>query len=94
MLKGSIAEIRGSEEVSIKRATNRTIRTSRPIELPEAEERRAIRRSVRLTQRQVGELVGVTGQMVGFWEVGKNEPTGENRARYAELLEACQEAAP
>ena len=78
--------------MTITAATVAAIDASWPAELPPPQERRAIRRSVRLTQARVGAIVGVTGQMVGLWENDRNEPTGERRIRYAELLEACLEA--
>ena len=78
--------------MTITGATAAAIAASRPIELPPPDDRRDIRRGVRLTQVRVGAIVGVTGQMVGLWERGRNEPTGERRIRYAELLDACIEA--
>ena len=78
--------------MTITAATAAAIAASRPIELPPPDDRRAIRLRVRLTQGRVGAIVGVTGQMVGLWEKGRNEPTGERRIRYAEFLHACIEA--
>ena len=78
--------------MTITAATVAAIAASQPIELPPPDDRRDIRRSLRLTQAGVGAIVGVTGQMVGLWEKGRNEPTGERRMRYAEFLDACIEA--
>lgn len=77
--------------MGVAEITTTAIETSRPVDLPPPDARRAIRRSVQLSQIRVGEIVGVTGQMVGFWESGRNEPTGERRERYAELLRTCIE---
>ncbi len=78
--------------MTISGATAEAIAASRAVQLPPPNERRAIRQGVHLTQAQVGAIVGVTGQMVGLWEMGRNEPTGDRRTRYAELIDACVEA--
>ncbi len=78
--------------MTVTESTTTAIEESRPVALPPPDACRALRRSVRLTQASVGEVVGVTGQMVGFWESGKNQPTGIRRKKYAELLQTCVEA--
>ncbi len=78
--------------MTVTETTTTAIEASRPVELPPPDACQALRKSVHLTQASVGEVVGVTGQMVGFWESGRNQPTGERRVRYAELLRACVEA--
>jgi DNA-binding transcriptional regulator YiaG len=79
---------------TVTRATTAAIAAARGPELPHPAARVAIRNSARLTQAQVGQIVGVTGQMVGLWEKGANEPTGERRERYAKFLQACLAATP
>lgn len=55
-------------------------------ELPSADERRALRLALKLSQADVARAVGVNPKTVGGWESGR-EPTGEVRAKYAYLLE-------
>jgi DNA-binding XRE family transcriptional regulator len=74
-------------------STATVIRDSRPVNLPPSDACWAIRRSFQLTQDRVGDIVGVTGQTVSFWETGRYEPTGQRRLRYVELLRACVDEA-
>lgn len=54
--------------------------------LPTPDERRAIRRRLNLTQRQIGDHLGVTSAAVAAWEAGQ-VPNPEHLARYVELLD-------
>jgi len=54
--------------------------------LPEPRERIRLRKLFAVTQTEVAAHIGVTRQMVNRWERGHSEPSGVNRARYAELL--------
>jgi transcriptional regulator with XRE-family HTH domain len=47
---------------------------------------RLARRSLGLLQREVGDLLRVTGVSVGNWERGKTSPTALNVVRLAETL--------
>lgn len=51
----------------------------------------AIRKRARLSQREVGAVVGTTGQSIGNWETGVSAPRGEAAIRWAELLDALVE---
>lgn len=54
--------------------------------LPGHRERRAIRGTYRLTQAQLGHLLGVHALTISRWEKGQSEPVGEKRRLYAEFL--------
>jgi len=54
--------------------------------LPEPAERVRLRKLFGVTQREVAVHIGVTRQMVNRYELGRSEPGGINRTRYAELL--------
>lgn len=54
--------------------------------LPSPDERRSIRQRLNLTQRQIGDHVGVTSAAVATWESGQT-PSPEHLARYIELLD-------
>ena len=41
---------------------------------------RSLRTRLGISQDELGALVGVTGVSVGFWEQGRNRPSGANRA--------------
>ena len=45
------------------------------------------RRSLRMSQTQLGELVGVPASRICDWEKGKHEPRPATRDRLAEALE-------
>ncbi|MDQ0938960.1 DNA-binding transcriptional regulator [Streptomyces sp. V1I1] len=51
-------------------------------ELPSADERRALRLALKLSQADVARALGVNPKTVGGWESGR-EPTGEVRAKRA-----------
>jgi transcriptional regulator with XRE-family HTH domain len=53
--------------------------------------RRAIRENVHVSQRRLGQDLGVTGTAIANWESGRREPRGELLVRYAELLGALAE---
>ncbi|MET8685582.1 helix-turn-helix transcriptional regulator [Streptomyces sp. NPDC004732] len=59
------------------------------VELPPAEERRALRDALSLSQAQVARAIGVSPATVGGWESGR-EPTGGIREKYAYFLEAAR----
>lgn len=61
--------------------------------LPAPEERRRLRISAGMSQQTLAELVGVTPQAVSMWEHGKCTPRAAMLGRYAEALQALQEAA-
>ncbi|WP_409236287.1 helix-turn-helix domain-containing protein [Streptomyces sp. PA5.6] len=58
-------------------------------ELPPAEERRALRDALNLSQAQVARAIGVSPTTVGGWESGR-EPTGAVREKYAYFLESAR----
>ena len=53
-------------------------------------EGRALRTEAGMTQREVGELVGVGEAMVGLWETGDRNPNEEHSRRYLELISALR----
>ena len=61
--------------------------------LPPPKIRRAIREAAGVRRSEVAEVCGVTWQAVSHWESGRNEPSGINRDRYAELLRSFTEVA-
>ncbi|WAL99797.1 helix-turn-helix domain-containing protein [Streptomyces sp. Je 1-369] len=58
-------------------------------ELPPAEERRALRDALNLSQAQVARAIGVSPTTVGGWESGR-EPTGAIREKYAYFLASAR----
>lgn len=56
--------------------------------LPEPAECKRLRELFGVTQQQAADHIGVMRQMVNRWERGRSVPSGENRKRYAELLES------
>ncbi|MEU5899688.1 helix-turn-helix domain-containing protein [Streptomyces venezuelae] len=58
-------------------------------QLPPAEERRALREALNLSQAQVARAIGVSPTTVGGWESGR-EPTGAVREKYAYFLESAR----
>lgn len=58
-------------------------------ELPPADERRALRLALKLSQADVARALSVSPKTVGGWESGR-EPTGEVREKYAYLLEGLR----
>lgn len=62
--------------------------------LPRPEARRAIRLAVPgLTAQRVGDELGVHASCISRWELGRREPRGEVRRKYAELLRQLQQLA-
>lgn len=59
------------------------------VALPPAEERRALRDALNLSQAQVARAIGVSPATVGGWESGR-EPTGGIREKYAYFLDAAR----
>jgi len=57
--------------------------------LPSHEKRAELRRSVGLSAREIGLVVGVTGQTVRNWESG-SEPRPDLVERYADVLDAIR----
>ncbi|NPV80689.1 MAG: helix-turn-helix domain-containing protein [Firmicutes bacterium] len=51
-----------------------------------AERLRALREKKEVTQKEVGDLVGVTDAAVGMWEQGKRLPDAETIARLADFF--------
>lgn len=47
---------------------------------------KSARMAARLSQEQLGSLIGVSGQSVGQWESGKTTPTGANALRLIDTL--------
>lgn len=47
---------------------------------------RRMRRAMKMTQIQVGKVIGVSGVAVGGWERDESKPIGENLYRLAKLL--------
>jgi DNA-binding transcriptional regulator YiaG len=60
--------------------------------LPDPEEQLRLRNSAGLSQRDLARLMGVTRVSVSYWERGRNEPSGENRARYVTVMDELQKA--
>jgi len=58
-----------------------------PDVLPTIRRRSAIREAAGLHQDDLAEVLGVSQATVSRWESGLREPAGENRRRYAEVLE-------
>ena len=57
-------------------------------DLPTPTERRRLRKHFGVTQTELARSIGVSRQMiVGYEREGGNEPTGDTRVKYAELLE-------
>ena len=48
---------------------------------------RTARRALRMSQAQLGEIVGVPASRICDWEKGKHEPRPTTRARLAEALD-------
>jgi hypothetical protein len=59
------------------------------VELPPAEQRRALREALDLSRAQVARALGVSPSTVGGWEAGR-DPAGDVRERYAYFLEGAQ----
>lgn len=66
--------------------TQSTTRTSSVPTLPSPKERRRLRESMAVTEKQVAVEVGVTRRTVRSWETGRTTPLGRKREAYARLL--------
>jgi DNA-binding transcriptional regulator YiaG len=64
---------------------------SKHVPLPSLAARRALRLSAQLTEEELAKLVGVNRVSVARWELGRREPRGDVRQRYAEVLKGLQE---
>lgn len=51
-----------------------------------------LREAAGLTQRELGERVGVSGPAVAMWETGENRPTLTNLEKLADVLGASVDA--
>lgn len=45
-----------------------------------------LRKAMKMTQIQVGKVIGISGVAVGGWERDESKPSGENLYRLAKLL--------
>ncbi|SFC88924.1 Helix-turn-helix domain-containing protein [Streptomyces aidingensis] len=66
----------------------------RPRDLPDAAERRRLRRADGLTQNQVAGALRVSRTTLVAWEAGRSEPSGQRRAAYAHFLRRLAEKYP
>ncbi|MFD9316559.1 helix-turn-helix domain-containing protein [Streptomyces sp. NPDC060053] len=66
--------------------------TQSPAPLPPPQQRRHLREAASLTQAQVAEWMGVTGETVRAWESGRTTPRGRRREAYAKLLASLTKA--
>ncbi|MFJ9022679.1 helix-turn-helix domain-containing protein [Streptomyces sp. NPDC102259] len=66
--------------------------TQSPAPLPPPKRRRHLREAASLTQAQVAERMGVTGETVHAWESGRTTPRGRRREAYAKLLASLTKA--
>jgi DNA-binding transcriptional regulator YiaG len=64
-----------------------------PGKLPDPQEQLRLRNGAGLSQRDLAGLMGVTRVSISYWERGRNEPSGENRARYVAVMDELQKAA-
>ncbi|MGI5404907.1 helix-turn-helix domain-containing protein [Streptomyces sp. CA-135486] len=60
------------------------------VELPPAQERRALREGLQLSRPQLAQVLGVSPSTVGGWESGR-DPSGEVREKYAYFLQRAGE---
>lgn len=60
--------------------------------LPSPAAARAIRLAAGVSQRQVGEVLGVDRVTVARWESAERRPRGDLAVRYGELLEGLRDA--
>lgn len=62
-------------------------------DLPDPEQRRALREAAGLSQQELANTIGVTRQAVSHWETGaRNIPRGQLLDRYVEVLNTLREA--
>lgn len=70
-----------------------------PVDLPSVAQRKKLRESLGLSQREAAEVMAnesgmeITRAMVGQWELGKNRPSEEVLPVYQEFLKAAAELA-
>jgi DNA-binding transcriptional regulator YiaG len=64
-----------------------------PAMLPAPRIRKKLRETFKVTQLELARALGVSRQTVIAWEGGAQEPGGEARERYAELLRTWQSRA-
>lgn len=62
-------------------------------DLPDLDQRRALRKAAGLAQDDIAEACGVTRQAVSHWENGTRTPKGECLEKYAAALRVLQDAA-
>ena len=53
---------------------------------------RKLREAAGLTQRELGNRIGVSGQAVAPWETGVKRPSVENLTKLADVLETSTDA--
>lgn len=53
---------------------------------------RKLREAAGLTQRELGNRIGVSGQAVSQWETGVKRPSVENLTKLADVLETSTDA--
>lgn len=62
------------------------------LELPQPDERRALREQAGLTQQEMADAIGVTRAAISQWEAGTRTPRGPLLDRYVEAIRALREA--
>lgn len=60
-------------------------------ELPTPERRKQLRKAFKMSQRELAEHLGVSDAAISAWEVGRNNPTGEMRAKYLAFCRNAEE---
>ncbi|WP_328757491.1 helix-turn-helix transcriptional regulator [Streptomyces sp. NBC_00271] len=63
------------------------------LELPQPDERRALREAAGLTQEDIAEALGVTRAAVGHWETGARSPRGRLLTEYVDVIRVLRESA-
>lgn len=64
-----------------------------PESLPAPRIRARLRKAFGVTQSELAEALGISRQTVIAWEKGSQEPAGEKREQYAQLLRTWQHRA-
>ncbi|TSB31878.1 helix-turn-helix transcriptional regulator [Streptomyces benahoarensis] len=62
------------------------------VKLPPPAKCRKIRRDAKISSEKLGQILGVSGQTVRYWEKGVRQPSRERSVKYAEALEAMKRA--